>query len=282
LVALIFGGTMIGFAGIFMRLADTGPVASAFWRMALAVPVLWIACWRWHAHELKFLRGYVWSGFLFAADMAVWHLSLSHTTVANATLGSNLAPVVLALWAWLRHGRRFSQSFLLGLAGAMIGATMLAGPHFSSDDQRLWGDFLALITAFLYAAYQAAVQKLRAQSSTLPLMAWGTLFSALFLLPMALIDQRPFFPQTGKGWLTVIALAISAQVFGQVFIAYALKHIDVTIASVLLLVQPLTAACAAYLLFAEVLSGWQLLGGSLLLAAIVIVKRSEGANSKPT
>lgn len=41
-LALIAGGVAIGFAGIFMRLSDVSPVASAFWRMALAAPVLWL------------------------------------------------------------------------------------------------------------------------------------------------------------------------------------------------------------------------------------------------
>ena len=40
-LCLLAGGCAIAFAPIFVRLADTGPVASAFWRCALAVPVLW-------------------------------------------------------------------------------------------------------------------------------------------------------------------------------------------------------------------------------------------------
>ncbi len=41
-LCLLAGGVCIAFAPIFVRLSDTGPVASAFWRTALAVPFLWI------------------------------------------------------------------------------------------------------------------------------------------------------------------------------------------------------------------------------------------------
>ena len=42
LAALLVGATFIAASPIFVRLAETGPTASAFWRVALAVPVLWI------------------------------------------------------------------------------------------------------------------------------------------------------------------------------------------------------------------------------------------------
>lgn len=273
--ALLFGGMMIGFAGIFMRLADTGPIASAFWRMALALPLLWPLAFWFSKRARQFSPGFVWSGFLFAADMAIWHLALHHTTVANATLGSNLAPIVLALWAWIRWGQRFSAEFLAGLSAAILGAVFLVGPHIGGDGDRLYGDFLALLTAFFYAAYQAAIKDLRDRHDTFHLMAWGTTFSALFLLPAALLDARPLFPQSAEGWLVVSALALTAQVCGQVVIAYALAHLSVTVASVSLLIQPLTAAIAAWLLFDERLTGWQLFGGGLLLVGIVLAKRGE-------
>ena len=44
-VALLAGAIAIGFAPIFVRLSDTSPTASAFWRVALAAPVLW--AWLW-------------------------------------------------------------------------------------------------------------------------------------------------------------------------------------------------------------------------------------------
>ena len=41
-LALVMGAVSIGFAPIFVRLADVGPVSAAFWRMFLALPILWL------------------------------------------------------------------------------------------------------------------------------------------------------------------------------------------------------------------------------------------------
>ncbi|MEO8408112.1 MAG: EamA family transporter [Oxalobacteraceae bacterium] len=100
---LLLGGVAIGFAGILMRLSDVNPLASAFWRMALAAPVLW--CWAFAVRKQDRLRGkrtdfskvLFLAGIFFAADMGNWHLSLHYTTVSNATLLSNFAPIFIAL-----------------------------------------------------------------------------------------------------------------------------------------------------------------------------------------
>jgi hypothetical protein len=41
LIALLCGATCIALSPIFVRIADIGPTASAFWRVALSAPLLW-------------------------------------------------------------------------------------------------------------------------------------------------------------------------------------------------------------------------------------------------
>ena len=50
---LAAGAVAIGFAPIFVRLASTGPIATAFWRMALAVPILWMFVRRQNAGSIR-------------------------------------------------------------------------------------------------------------------------------------------------------------------------------------------------------------------------------------
>ncbi|MGH8586604.1 MAG: EamA family transporter, partial [Gammaproteobacteria bacterium] len=93
---LLAGGCAIAFAPIFVRMADTGPVASAFWRTALAAPLLW--AWAWHVRgsepETRTPSGAILgAGLFFAADLGVWHWSIVYTSVANSTLLANLAPI---------------------------------------------------------------------------------------------------------------------------------------------------------------------------------------------
>src|SRR6266568_828504 len=94
-ICLLAGGCAIAFAPIFVRLADTGPVASAFWRAALAVPLLWVWVFirgtRADLHRPTF--PIFLAGLFFALDLGVWHWSILWTSVANSTLLANLATI---------------------------------------------------------------------------------------------------------------------------------------------------------------------------------------------
>ena len=134
-VALIAGALAIAFSPIFVRLSPLEPTATAVWRVALAFPVFWI----WQQVDVgrgaTARRPSTWrdvlrlsaAGFFFAGDLAFWHWSIRYTSVANATLLSNAAPIFVTLASWLIFGERFSRLFLVGLAVAMAGAVILMG-----------------------------------------------------------------------------------------------------------------------------------------------------------
>src|SRR5215216_110051 len=115
-LCLLAGGCAIAVAPILVRLSDTGPVASAFWRTALAVPLLWLWMLREKSYQVQLsqdhsrqpkvvpgttFRMLVAAGLFFAADLGVWHWSIIYTSVANSTLLANLAPIFVTLAGWL-------------------------------------------------------------------------------------------------------------------------------------------------------------------------------------
>lgn len=284
--ALLAGGMAIGFAGILMRLSDVNPLASAFWRMALAAPFLWAWAFAVRRQDeaakkrTDFTRALILAGIYFAGDMGIWHLSLHYTTVANATLLSNFAPIFIALWMWIAHRVRFSRIFVVGMAFALIGAVMLVGTNASgaghaAGGHKLLGDALGLSSAVFYAAYQLVIKDARSQYSTARLMAWSTTITGLALLPFALTAPGNFWPAQAAGWVPLLALALVAQIGGQTVIAYASAHLPASLSSVSLLIQPLTAAVAAWLIFQEAIGPAQMAGGALLLWGIYLSKRGS-------
>lgn len=285
LLALLIGGTAIGFAGIMMRLSDVNPIASAFWRLALAAPLLWIWAWSVKGKDeaaglrTDFTLPLALAGIYFAGDMAFWHLSLHYTTVSNATLLSNLAPIVIAFWLWLVHRMRFARVFVIGIVTALAGAILLVSPNVSfnaaSGAGRMFGDGMGFISAVFYAFYQLSIKDARDRYSTARLMAWSSTFSALALLPFALLSDGPMFPAQLSGWLPLIGLALIAQIGGQTVIAYASAHLPASLSSVGLLVQPLIATVAAWMLFGEAVAPVQVMGGALLLFGIYLCKRGS-------
>ncbi|MEC5159960.1 drug/metabolite transporter (DMT)-like permease [Janthinobacterium sp. CG_23.3] len=279
--ALLLGGAAIGFAGIMMRLSDVNPVASAFWRMALAAPMLWVWAWasargdRAAGLRTDYSTVLLLAGFFFAADMGVWHVSLHFTSVANATLLPNMAPLCIAAWLWYRYKTRFSRGFLLGMALALAGAVLLVGPSVGLGGTRLLGDGLGLLVAGFYAAYQLAVKDGRASYSTARLMAWSTSITAVFLLPFALLMPGDFWPASAAAWLPLLGLALVCQIGGQTVITYAFAHLPSSLSSISLLIQPLTAALAAWVIFNEAIGPVQMAGGAVLLLGIYLSKRGS-------
>src|SRR5258705_10831927 len=94
-LCLLAGGCAIAFAPIFVRLSDTGPLASAFWRCALATPLLWMWVRSTPGTDPKPGKpgsvpiALILAGLFFAADLGVWHFSIIWTSVANSTLLAN-------------------------------------------------------------------------------------------------------------------------------------------------------------------------------------------------
>jgi drug/metabolite transporter (DMT)-like permease len=278
--ALLVGAAAIGSSALFVKVSETGPVATAFWRVALALPVLWtwsvIASRGGHVAEFAAERRLIIAaGLFFAGDLAVWHWSIVLTSVANATLLANLAPIFVALAVWLLWGKRPTAMFLAGLAAALAGVTVLLGGDFRAGGGAVLGDFLGVVTALFYGAYQLTVTQARARSTTAVIMAWSALITTVVLLPVALASGEQILPHTAAGWAKLAGLALISQVAGQSLIAYAMAHLPATFSSVGLLAQPVIAAALAWILLGETL-GWIEIGGALVvLAGIRIVHQAE-------
>jgi drug/metabolite transporter (DMT)-like permease len=228
LPALLAGATAIGFAPIFVRLSQAGPSATAFWRLALALPVLYAFMAAGNAQKgpyrkpstgLDYARLSL-AGLFFAGDLAFWHWSIRFTTVANATLLANFAPIIVTLGAWLLFKQRARLGFALGMLVALSGTSLIVGSSLSFDPSRLLGDIFGLVTAVFYGAYLLAVSRLRAEFSTGTVMTWSGAVSCLALLPVALLFQEAFLPFDWRGWLVLLGLALVSHVGGQSLIAF--------------------------------------------------------------
>ena len=103
-------------------------------------------------------------------------------------------------------------------------------------------------------------------------MAWGSLVTAIALLPVALLSGEQILPVTGMGWLKLFGLALISQVAGQSLIAYAMAHLPATFSSVGLLLQPVTAAALAWVLLGETLGAIEIAGGVAVLIGIRIAQ----------
>lgn len=284
LAALIAGGIAIAFSPIFMRLSEIGPIATAVHRLALGLPLFW--CWlsfdqaegrKRAPTNWREARFFLLSGGFFAADLAAWHSSLGYTSVANATLLANNAPIFVAIGAWLLWREKPTRRFLVGLALAIAGCALLSRggfkPATESAPSSLLGDGLALLTGVFYSGYFLAVKRLRAEFTTAATMTWTAMIGAAFLLPATWVFEGALLPASLAGWLVVLGLAVFSHVGGQSLITYAMAHLPAGVSALTLLIQPVGAAIFAWILFGEALGPLQLAGGLVVLAGIWLGRR---------
>jgi drug/metabolite transporter (DMT)-like permease len=285
-LALIGGATGIGFAPVLVRLTDTGPSATAFYRVLLALPLLW---W-WAAahqrrkpnlpqpHQPKDFSALAISGLLFAADLSIWHWSLRFTTVANSTLLTNIAPLFVTIGAYVFMREPVTWRFLIGMMLAIAGGTLLTGASAQLTRNHLWGDFLAIVAAVFYGGYLLTVKHLRTRFATPTIMAWSGLVSCPAFGLIALVSGDVFWPSHSPSWLAIVGLALLSHVGGQTLIAYGFGHLPASFSSVSLLWQPVVAAGVAWLILNEPLRWNQGFGGVVVLLGIAV---AGGLAKKP-
>jgi drug/metabolite transporter (DMT)-like permease len=280
LSALFAGATCIALSPIWVRVSEVGPTASAFWRVALAVPLLWLlqglANNQQKAFDRRHVRLLLAAGAAFAGDLAFWHWSIKFTSVANSTLLANLASIFVTLAVWFIWRQRPSGVFLAGLATALAGVAMLVRTSLEFSPTALLGDALGVITAIFYAWYLLSVKDVRdLGTATVRLMAVTTTITTAFLLPVALASGEALLPESGIGWLKLLGLAWISHSAGQGLIAYALAHLPAAFSSVSLLFQPVMAAVFAWVLLGEPLVALQVAGGVVVLVGIYLARRGS-------
>ena len=172
-LALIIGATGIGFAPIWVRLSEVGPSATAFYRLALALPLLWAwLAWERRRHpatptpDRADLWGLALVGTFFALDLGVWHWSVKLTSIANATLFANFAPIFVALGARWWFGEQITRRLCAGMALALSGGVLLARINLPQAVQQVAGDALGLTTALFYASYILTLNRMRRNLSS--------------------------------------------------------------------------------------------------------------------
>ena len=279
--ALVFGGCVIGFSPILVRLTQTGPAAAGVWRLAFALPLL-AGLARRVDGRLSPPAGLALAACVaFALDLGFWHYGIKYTSVANATVLPNLTPVVVTAFAWVFLGQRPRRLFLLAVAVAVAGAWLMASRQAGAPGlDPPFGNALSAATALWYALYMLAIAQARKRASASSLMLWSSAAGApLVLLAAAALGER-LAPAGPSGWAACVALGIM-HVAGQGSIAWAMGRLPTPTASVVVLVQPVVAALLGWLLFGEAIGPLQAFGATVALAGVTLAQWASRAQTAP-
>ncbi len=268
--------TAWAFGPIFVRSAGASTPTVVFWRLWLAQPVM-IATAMLNGGRLSFplLRRAVVPGLMFALSIMTNFASFHHTSIANATIIGALQPAALLLVApvmfGLRAGRRQVVLTMVALAGTAT-VVLAAG---ATSGARLEGDLYALANLVIWTAYFIRIKRLRDEGIHAPtLLASILIVAALAVTPWALLTSPDLTSMSVGGYGWVLLMVLGPGLIGHGSMTWAQRHLDITVASLLTLLNPVFATILAWVVYGEELNGVQLLGAAVVLVALTMIVAS--------
>jgi len=209
----------------------------------------------------------------FTTDLTLWHYSMNITSVANATIIVNSAPIFVALLAFIFYkelpAKGFGKSFLITYVG-IIGLIIFSNNYANG---KIFGDLLCMIAAIFYAVYLLIISKLNKETS-LNIIFYTTFFCCLFSLMPIMINSKSFIPISNFEWINMLLMAFLCQFGGQFLITFGIGKISASTGSIGLLMQPLTATLLAALIFTEILNLIQIVFVFITLVGIYLARLS--------
>ncbi|WIM94860.1 EamA family transporter [Actinoplanes oblitus] len=288
LVQLSIAGILWGTAGVVVQVVAArtglGAVAIGFYRLLVAAGTMLILGFRarhriWAAFRSAPLA-IVAAGVGLAAYQALYFVAVRLTGVSIATVVSlGLAPVLLSAWETIRTRRRPAGTELAASTAAIAGLVLIAGASIDSvaggpnvtsaaaGTTAGLGLLAAIASGTVYAASTALSRHTAQGVPPLVLTTLSGTIGAISLAPIAVAQGVTFTPGLQPIALLLYLGAITTALAYACFYT-GLRHTTGSVAVVVTLLEPLTAALLAVLLLGEPLATSTVTGGLLLLGAV--------------
>ena len=201
--------------------------------------------------------------------------AIARVGVAVATLITLCtAPVIVAGLSFIFLGERLTRRLVAALALATLGTVLLTGlfdgVRVGGSGGQVLGVLLALGSATGYAVVVLSSRALAGRYHPLEPLTGAFAVGALILLPFALLSGLTARLEP-LSWLTLLYLGLVPTAFAYTLFITGMRTTPATAASIVTLLEPLTATLLAWLLFGERLGAAGFMGGTLLILAIVLL-----------
>tara|TARA_Y100001970_G_C14240277_1_gene864478 strand:- start:3028 stop:3918 length:891 start_codon:yes stop_codon:yes gene_type:complete len=277
-IAAVFAVVCWSAGNVIVARLDLSGIEIAFWRQFLGAVVYGTVFiligkrFTWSQIKLAFPVA-----ILFCSEIAVFFTALNITTVANATIIGALQPIVLIIVA----GGKFGEVITKRLVGISVFATGgVAVVVLGSSNDVSWsplGDLLALLAMILFSAYFVAVKSVRVHIDTFTLQTLAMFIGSIGLLPFLIIFQGstsgfPALTQNEFLWIVVLLIVPGS---GHFLMNWAHLHVSLSLAGLLMLAIPVLSAGGAWVFLDQSVSILQVVGGAVVIFALVIVTRDD-------
>ena len=256
----------------------TNALSLTFLRLAIATPLFFLASWTRLGRRLfhikhRDLAVMICMGSMMALSQTFYVAAIPSAGVTISTLiAICIVPVIIALVSTLVTRERLTPLTLFALIGAVGGTVLLvvARPHLHEGSVSLLGVFFAFLSACAYAGFILCGRRLTGSYHPfqINLVAFGT---GAMLLLLCASSTRLMLAYPASGWLLLLYLGCVPSALGYALFQTGIRSLSATVASIVTMCEPLTAALLAWILFHEELGPIGLLGAGLLLGAMAVI-----------
>ena len=267
-------------SSILVRFSTAPSLILVLYRVGMAALLLAPVVWLKNKEELKALSlretGLcLGSGVFLGLHFAAYFESLRFTSIASSVVLVDTEVLFVALIGVLllkkRPGRRAWLAIFLALGGSVI----IAMADTAAGSDALRGDLLALSGAFFVAVYTMIGSVCRKTVSTNVYTFLVYLASAITVLLIALAGGQPLVGYDSVNYFTGFGMAVFCTLMGHSVFSWGLKYLSAAFVSTAKLMEPVFASVLGLIIFGEVPGMLTVVGGSIIILAIILYSRVE-------
>jgi len=282
IIMIVVGIVGISLSAIFVKYAEAPSSVTAAWRLLwtvlLMTPVVLgkkeiRAELRQVPRKTALLS--CLSGIFLALHFVLWFDSLNHTTVASSTTIVCTEVIWVSLGFCLFLKGKLTGKAVAAISVTLLGSVFIAWADSSTGGGHLYGDILALLAAWAVAVYTLLGRIIRKSASTSVYTYLCYSSCTVVLLAMCAVQQTSLFGYGTSAIVVGLLLSVFSTILGHSIFSWCLKYFTPSFVSASKLTEPVAAAIMAGILFGEMPTALQLLGGALILGGVFYYSRIE-------
>jgi drug/metabolite transporter (DMT)-like permease len=267
---LLFATLFISTSGVLGKYIEMPAELIVFFRALLAGIFIYIFCKITNVSlkisSKKDAVAFVITGFLLGAHWVSYFYALKLSNVAIGMLSMFTFPVITAFLEPIFNKEKLSLVHVLLASLILVGLYILL-PEFSIENDEVKGICLAVFSAFLYATRNLLVKRNVKSYNGSTLMFYQMVVVTVFLIPVLFFAD---FSNVQSQIPLLILVALLTTAIGHTMLVNSFKHFSVTTASIIGSLQPIFGIIIAFIFVNEVPNVNTFIGGSLILATVVI------------
>jgi len=218
---------------------------------------------------------YSWRGLAHALGVICWFYAMTRIPIAEVTAMNYLNPIYVTIGAALVYGEHLAARRILAIAVAFLGVLVIVRPGIREVSD---GHIAMLFTALFFGASYLMAKRLSERDNAAVVVAMLSLSVTLVLAPFAFAVWVTPTPMQ-LVWFFLVALFATA---GHFSMTMAFRAAPLTVTQPITFLQLVWATLLGWLVFGETVDGWVVLGGAMIVGAVVFITWREAMINRRT